>query len=48
METKNLNLSLSYILFSLLPISIVIGSSVSLINVVFLNILFLITYFKKN
>ncbi len=47
METKNLNLSLSYILFSLLPISIVIGSSVSLINVVFLNILFLITYFKK-
>ena len=36
------------ILFSLLPISIIIGSSISLINIVLFSLFFLFIYFTKN
>ena len=36
------------ILFSILPISIIVGSSVSLLNVVLFGLLFLLFYFTKN
>ena len=46
--TKNIKMYLPIILFSFLPISIIIGSSVSLINTVLFGLCFIIIYFSKN
>ena len=46
--TENRKISLPIILFSILPISIIIGSSFSLINIVLLGLCFVFIYFSKN
>ena len=44
---KNIKINLLIILFSILPISIIIGSSFSLINTVLLSLCFIFIYFSK-
>ncbi len=44
---ENIKISLPTILFSILPISIIIGSSFSLINTVLLGLSFVLIYFSK-
>ena len=44
----NLKTKTPIILFSLLPISIIIGSSISLLNIVLFSLFFLFIYFTKN
>ena len=44
----NIKISLPIILFSILPISIIIGSSFSLINTVLLGLSFVLIYFSKS
>ena len=45
---SNIKTNIPTILFSILPISIIVGSSVSLINIVFLSLCFVFFYFSKN
>ena len=45
---ENLKNKIPIILFSLLPISIIIGSSISLLNIILFSSFFLLIYFKKN
>ncbi len=45
---ENIKINIPTILFSILPISIIIGSSFSLINVVLFSPCFIIIYFSKN
>ena len=44
----NIKIILPVILFSILPISIIIGSSFSLINTVLLGLCFVLIYFSKS
>ena len=46
--TEKIKINLQIILFSFLPISIIIGSSFSLINTVLLGLCFIFVYFSKN
>ena len=45
---NNINTKILTILFSLIPISIILGPSISLINIVIFSLYFLIIYFSKN
>ncbi len=45
---NNIKTNILTILFSLIPISIILGSSVSLVNIVMFSLYFLIIYFSKN
>ena len=45
---NNINTNILTILFSLIPISIILGPSISLINIVIFSLYFLIIYFSKN
>ena len=45
---KNIKTNLLIILFSILPISIIIGSSFSLVNIVLLSLCFVFIYFSKS
>ena len=45
---KNIKINLLIILFSILPISIIVGPSFSLINTVLLGLFFIYIYFSKN
>ena len=45
---NNLKTNIPKILFSILPISIIVGSTFSLTNVVFFSLCFLLIYFSKN
>ena len=45
---NNINTNILTILFSLIPISIILGPSISLINIVIFSLYFLIIYFFKN
>ena len=47
-KTENIKKNIPIILFSILPISIIIGSSLSLINTVLLGLCFLLVYFSKD
>ena len=47
-ETKNIRINIPIILFSILPISIIIGSSFSLINTILLGLCFVFMYFSKS
>ena len=44
----NIKTNIPKILFSILPISIIIGSSASLINTVLFSLCFVLIYFNKN
>ena len=44
---ENIKIELPIILLSMLPISIIIGSSFSLINIVLLGLCFVFIYFSK-
>ena len=46
--TENIKINLPIIMFSILPISIIIGPSFSLINTVLLGLCFIFMYFSKN
>ena len=45
---ENVRINLPIILFSILPISIIIGSSFSLVNIVLLSLCFVFIYFSKS
>ncbi len=45
---NNIKTNILPILFSLIPISVILGSSVSLVNIVIFSLYFLIIYFSKN
>ncbi len=45
---ENIKMNIITILFSILPISIIIGSSFSLLNIVLLSLSFIFVYFSKN
>ncbi len=45
---NNIKTNIPTILFSILPISIILGSGVSLMNIVFLSLCFFFVYFSKN
>ena len=47
-KIENLKTNIPIILFSILPISIIIGSSFSLLNIILLCICFVFIYFSKN
>ena len=47
-KNENIKTNIPIILFSVLPISIIIGSSFSLINIILLGLCFLFIYFSKN
>ena len=45
---NNNQINIPIILFSILPISIILGSGVSLINTVLISLCFIFVYFTKN
>ena len=47
-KMENVKIDIPVILFSILPISIIIGSSFSLLNTVLLGLCFIFIYFSKN
>ncbi len=47
-KVENIKLNIPIILFSILPISIILGSGVSLFNIVLLSLCFVFVYFSKN
>ncbi len=47
-NTKNINKNIPTILLSVLPISIIVGASFSLVNIVLFSTFFIIIYFSKN
>ena len=47
-KIENIKINIPLILLSILPISIIIGSSISLINVVFFSLCFISAYFSRN
>ena len=47
-KIENIKKNIPIILFSILPISIIIGSSFSLVNTVLLGLCFLLVYFSKD
>ena len=47
-KTENIKVNIPTILFSILPISIIVGPSFSLINTVLLGLFFIYIYFSKN
>ena len=47
-ETENIKINIPTILFSILPISIIVGPSFSLINTVLIGLCFIFLYSSKN
>ena len=45
---ENIKNNIPVILFSVLPISIIVGSSLSLLNIVLFSLCFLLIYFSKS
>ena len=46
-KIKNIEMNLPLILFSILPVSIIIGSSFSLINTILLSLCIVLVYFSR-
>ena len=47
-KIENIRINIPLILLTILPISIIVGSSISLINVIFFGLCFIPVYFSKN